>query len=108
MAFQEHYKIINGSITLDEPGEYEEWYIGDYDDYDQFMNDMFSTDEARQKCKLTREEFERAKNLRQDVVEFSDYYPEDCDSLDIIPKRLTKDIMYTLVKETVDKNSKKG
>lgn len=69
---------------------------------------MFSTDEARQKCKLTREEFERAKNLRQDVVEFSDYYPEDCDSLDIIPKRLTKDIMYTLVKETVDKNSKKG
>ena len=70
MCFQEHYRILSGIMTKDECEDYYEIYIGEYDTYEDLLEDYPPEEnDFPQKCGIkSKEDFDDFKDSRIDYV----------------------------------------
>jgi hypothetical protein len=96
--FQEHYRVSSGIMTKDECTGYHGLYIGDYDTYEELLDDYDHDDEYLKECGITCEEdFKAAKEADLDTYS-PDAIPEDFD-VDLESNDLVKMVMCKIVKE---------
>lgn len=96
MCFQEWYRVVCGEWVLDKSGEYNEWYLGEWNSYQDMQNDLGED----YKIPFTEEEFKQAKLYDGECWTKREF--EEPDTIPDNPVRLTKDVLY----KVVDKNDK--
>ena len=94
LCFQEWYRVVCGEWTIDETGEFSEWWLDEWATYQQMQADLGKG------CKIPfdEEEFKQAKLYDGGYWIEKDF--EEPDTIPDKPVRLTKDILY----KVVDKN----
>ena len=94
LCFQEWYRVVCGEWTIDETGEFSEWWLGEWATYQQMQADLGKG------CKIPfdEEEFKQAKLYDGEYWVEREF--EEPDTIPDKPVRLTKDILY----KVVDKN----
>ena len=96
LCFQEWYRVVCGEWTIDETGEFSEWWLDEWATYQQMQADLGKGCEIP----FDEEEFKQAKLYDGGYWIEKDF--EEPDTIPDKPVRLTKDILY----KVVDKNDK--
>ena len=95
MQFLEDIKILpDGTMVRNYCGEYEEWWIADYNTYQDMLDDY---NLKSNNCPFDEAEFDELKSNHADYwsyseIEYNDEIPDE-------PKYLAKNIMYKLRKD---------
>lgn len=95
MCFCEDGKILpNGLMVRDNCGNYQEWYLEDFNSYKDMLDEYGISEE---KCPFSEEEFNQMRDAHQDCYEIAEYEFED--EIPDQPKYLAKNILYKLRKD---------
>lgn len=65
-SFEEHIHVRQGKILINECYDYEDIYIADYDNYNDYLN----SDAYYEDTKITKEIFDNAKEAGEDIAEY--------------------------------------
>ena len=92
MGFQEHYRIQSGIMCEDECTEYHELYIGEYETYQDLIDDYGEDDKFIKECGINSEEdFNHAKEI--DPCIWSPDAREENFRVDLYPNDLALKVM---------------
>lgn len=90
MCFQEYFKVVAGQMVSNKLGNYQEFWIDEYDTYDEAIEEWPDWKDI-----ITKEEFDEVKASDDDTIIKKDWEP--IDTIPAKPVNMIKTVLYKLI-----------